>query len=86
MTVMVGTGCDSLRHAFSVRNDLAVAAPQADFGSLDNITPLRQLMRTSSTVLFGSHEDGASRIRWSLNTDAPLPPDEPAGENPLTAR
>ena len=24
----------------------------------------------------------AIRIRWSLNTDTPLPPDEPAGENP----
>ncbi|PYJ84923.1 MAG: hypothetical protein DME70_10500 [Verrucomicrobia bacterium] len=24
----------------------------------------------------------ALRVRWNLNTDTPLPPDEPAGENP----
>ena len=22
------------------------------------------------------------RVRWNTNTDTPLPPDEPAGENP----
>jgi hypothetical protein len=33
-----------------------------------------------NTVLFKPQT--ALRIRWSLNTDTPLPPDEPAGENP----
>ena len=28
----------------------------------------------------------ALRFEWNRNTDTPLPPDEPAGQNPLTAR
>src|SRR5439155_1512254 len=44
-------------------------------------TPLRQLTKDQrNTVLFKPQT--ALHIRWSLNTDTPLPPDEPAGENP----
>jgi hypothetical protein len=52
------------------------------FWILDNITPLRQLDQTMGTasVLFRSQT--AMRVRWNMNTDTPLPPDEPAGENP----
>jgi hypothetical protein len=48
---------------------------------LDNITPLRQLEpNKSETILFKPQT--ALRVRLSLNTDTPIPPDEPAGENP----
>src|SRR5262249_45107018 len=61
--------------------DLAVATHGRGFWILDNITPLRQWNRDErETVLFKPQT--ALRIRWSLNTDTPLPPDEPAGENP----
>lgn len=56
---------------------------RARFWILDNITPLRQLQAStikSPAVLF--RPQTAWRVRWDTNTDTPLPPDEPAGENP----
>src|SRR5204863_3521805 len=51
------------------------------FWILDNITPLRQLDRAKiESVLFKPQT--ALRVRFNLNSDTPLPPDEPAGENP----
>src|SRR5881398_2863347 len=71
----------SVRDLLIKDDDLAVATHGRGFWILDNITPLRQLMRDQrNTALFKPQT--ALRIRWSLNTDTPLPPDEPAGENP----
>src|SRR3989440_1433537 len=71
----------SIRDLIIKDDDLVVATHGRGFWILDNITPLRQLMRDQrNTVLFKPQT--ALRIRWSLNTDTPLPPDEPAGENP----
>src|ERR1043166_2904891 len=71
----------SVRDLIVKNDDLVVATHGRGFWVLDNITPLRQLNRNQ-------HEDGlfkpqtALRVRANLNTDTPLPPDEPAGENP----
>ena len=71
----------SVRDLIIKDDDLAVATHGRGFWILDNITPLRQWNRNQrETVLFKPQT--ALRIRWSLNTDTPLPPDEPAGENP----
>jgi len=71
----------SIRDLVIKDDDLAVATHGRGFWILDNITALRQLTRDHrDTVLFKPQT--ALRIRWSLNTDTPLPPDEPAGENP----
>ena len=71
----------SVRDLIIKDDDIAVATHGRGFWILDNITPLRQLTRDQrNTVLFKPQT--ALRIRWSLNTDTPLPPDEPAGENP----
>jgi hypothetical protein len=71
----------SIRDLIIKDDDLAVATHGRGFWILDNITLLRQLMRDQrNTVLFKPQT--ALRIHWSLNTDTPLPPDEPAGENP----
>src|SRR5262249_43300853 len=53
------------------------------FWILDDITPLRQL--TSDVVESAAYlyrPQLAYRVRWNMNTDTPLPPEEPAGENP----
>src|SRR5207247_1648275 len=43
--------------------------------------PLRQFNQTQNeSVLFKPQT--ALRVRWNVNTDTPLPPDEPAGQNP----
>jgi hypothetical protein len=71
----------SVRDLIIKSDDLAVGTHGRGFWILDNITPLRQWNRDKhETVLFKPQT--ALRIRWSLNTDTPLPPDEPAGENP----
>ena len=71
----------SVRDLIIKDDDIAVATHGRGFWILDNITPLRQLIREKrETVLFKPQT--ALRIRWSLNTDTPLPPDEPVGENP----
>jgi photosystem II stability/assembly factor-like uncharacterized protein len=71
----------SVRDLIIKDDDIAVATHGRGFWILDNITPLRQLTKDQrETILFKPQT--ALRVRWSLNTDTPLPPDEPAGENP----
>ena len=70
----------SVRDLIIKNDDLAVGTHGRGFWILDNITPLRQLAEADQTKLFAPQT--ALRVRWNLNTDTPLPPDEPAGENP----
>ena len=71
----------SVRDVIIKNDDLVAATHGRGFWILDNITPLRQLDRTKAdTFLFKPQT--ALRVRFSLNPDTPLPPDEPAGENP----
>ncbi len=71
----------SVRDVIIKSDDLVAATHGRGFWILDNITPLRQWDRNKNeTVLFKPHD--ALRVRFSLNPDTPLPPDEPAGENP----
>jgi photosystem II stability/assembly factor-like uncharacterized protein len=85
-----GTNWESLRlnlPATSVRDiiikndDLVVATHGRGFWILDNMTPLRQFNRNHRDALLFKPQT-ALRLRGNLNTDTPLPPDEPAGENP----
>ncbi|HEV3393144.1 MAG TPA: hypothetical protein VG103_06510 [Chthoniobacterales bacterium] len=62
-------------------NDLVAATHGRGFWILDNITPLRQLDRSKINSLLFKPQI-ALRVRDNLNPDTPLPPDEPAGENP----
>jgi photosystem II stability/assembly factor-like uncharacterized protein len=64
-------------------DDLIVGTHGRSFWILDDITPLRQLsdeVAKSSVYLYAPRE--AIRFRWNRNTDTPLPPEVPAGENP----
>jgi hypothetical protein len=53
---------------------------------LDDITPLREIAEGAAAlaerdaILFKPQP--ALRVRWNMNTDTPMPPDEPAGPNP----
>ncbi|MFL6583508.1 MAG: glycoside hydrolase [Chthoniobacterales bacterium] len=71
----------SIRDLIIKDDDLCVATHGRGFWILDNITPLRQLdpARAETGLL---KPETALRVRWSMNPDTPLPPDEPAGENP----
>jgi photosystem II stability/assembly factor-like uncharacterized protein len=73
----------SVRDIIIKNDDLVAATHGRGFWILDDITPLRQLdskATTSEAVLF--QPQAAIRVRWDTNTDTPLPPDFPAGENP----
>ncbi len=71
----------SIRDLIIKDDDLAVATHGRGFWILDNIAPLRQLASTSgATALL--KPASAWRVRWNMNDDTPLPPDEPTGENP----
>ncbi len=64
-------------------DDLIAATHGRGFWILDDITPLRQIdgkVAQANALLF--RPQVATRVRWNMNTDTPLPPDTPAGENP----
>ncbi len=71
----------SVRDLIIKNDDLVVATHGRGFWVLDNITPLRQLNQNRREDLLLKPQT-ALRVRANLNTDTPLPPDEPAGENP----
>jgi photosystem II stability/assembly factor-like uncharacterized protein len=73
----------SMRDLLIKNDDLAVATHGRGFWILDDITPLRQLTaQVMSSPAFLFKPELAYRVRWDTNTDTPLPPDFPAGQNP----
>lgn len=63
--------------------DLIAATHGRGFWILDDISPLRQMNTSAmSADAFLFQPTQAYRVRWNMNTDTPLPPDVPAGENP----
>ncbi|HEV2418201.1 MAG TPA: glycoside hydrolase [Terriglobia bacterium] len=73
----------SMRDLWIHDHDLIVATHGRSFWILDDITPLEQLTDTvvhASAYLFTP--EAATRARRDTNTDTPLPPDEPLGQNP----
>jgi hypothetical protein len=64
-------------------NDLVAATHGRSFWILDDISPLRQLSaETSLASAYLFKPAAATRIRASTNSDTPLTPEVPAGENP----
>jgi photosystem II stability/assembly factor-like uncharacterized protein len=73
----------SMRDLVVKDDDLVVGTHGRSFWILDDITPLRQIdeqMAAAATFLFKPQL--ATRVRWNVNTDTPLPPEEPVGKNP----
>lgn len=75
----------SVRDLLIHDDDLIVATHGRAFWILDDLTPLRQLtpeLVNSATQARLFKPELAYRVRRDTNTDTPIPPDEPAGENP----
>ena len=73
----------SMRDLWIHEDDLIVATHGRSFWILDDIAPLREISESlakSEAHLFTPAP--AYRVQRDTNTDTPLPPDEPAGENP----
>jgi photosystem II stability/assembly factor-like uncharacterized protein len=62
-------------------NDLIVGTHGRSFWILDDITPLRQISKAAAQMFLFAPAT-AVRWRWNRNTDTPLPPEIPAGQNP----
>ncbi len=73
----------SVRDLLIKDNDLAIATHGRGFWILDDITPLRQLSdNVVGDQAFLFEPEQAYRVHWNTNSDTPLPPDEPGGQNP----
>jgi photosystem II stability/assembly factor-like uncharacterized protein len=75
----------SIRDLVIKDDDLVVGTHGRGFWILDDISPLRHIARASGFGRTGPYlfpPAQAWRVRWNMNTDTPLPPDEPAGQNP----
>jgi len=73
----------SIRDLVIHHDDVVVGTHGRSFWILDNITPLRQLnseVANAAWYLFAPQL--TYRVRRNNNTDTPLPPEEPAGQNP----
>jgi hypothetical protein len=82
-SLRLNMAASSVRDLIIKGDDLCAATHGRGFWILDDITPLRQLNTTvTSAAAFLFQPQAAVRVRWNMNTDTPLPPDEPGSENP----
>jgi len=82
-SLRLNMAASSVRDIIIKDDDLVAATHGRGFWVLDDITPLRQIDQAvvgGEATLFKPQT--AVRVRWNMNTDTPLPPDEPGGENP----
>jgi len=82
-SLRVNLPATSIRDLVIKDDDLVIGTHGRGFWILDDITPLRQLraeVASADVHLFAPQQ--AWRVRWNMNTDTPLPPEEPVGQNP----
>jgi len=73
----------SMRDLVIHGNDLVVGTHGRSFWILDDITPLRALSaEVAAADVYLFRPEAAWRFRRDRNTDTPLPPEVPAGQNP----
>jgi photosystem II stability/assembly factor-like uncharacterized protein len=88
-SLQLGLPHTSVRDVIVHENDAIVATHGRGFWILDDVSPLRDLARMNGSPFAGAPRGiylfappRAYRVRRSVNTDTPLPPEEPAGQNP----
>jgi hypothetical protein len=73
----------SIRDLVVHGDDLVAATHGRSFWILDDVTPLRQVdTKSTAGAPFLYAPQTAVRVRRNRNTDTPLPPEEPVGQNP----
>ncbi len=82
-TLRLNMPATSIRDLVLHEDDVVLGTHGRSFWILDDITPLRQLdASVAASPAFLFRPQTARRVRWNTNTDTPLPPEEPAGQNP----
>ncbi|MDZ7630553.1 MAG: hypothetical protein U5K74_04130 [Gemmatimonadaceae bacterium] len=71
----------SIRDLVIKDEDVVVGTHGRSFWILDGITTLRRATRRPSSTASVHPSEWAWRLRWNLNTDTPIPQEEPAGQN-----
>jgi photosystem II stability/assembly factor-like uncharacterized protein len=79
-TLRLNMPASSIRDLVLHDDDIVVGTHGRSFWILDDMTALRQLTGAAGARLFAPK--ATYRFRRNKNTDTPLPPEEPAGENP----
>ena len=73
----------SIRDLVIKDDDLVVGTHGRGFWILDDVTPLRQLTaEVAAAAVHLFRPQTATRVRWNMYTDTPMPQEEPAGQNP----
>ncbi|MBI3406818.1 MAG: glycoside hydrolase [Planctomycetes bacterium] len=73
----------SIRDLVVHQGDIVVGTHGRSFWILDDISPLRQLTaKTAAAEEYLFEPRPAYLVKRNVNTDTPLPPEEPAGKNP----
>jgi hypothetical protein len=73
----------SVRDLVIHKDDIVVGTHGRSFWILDDITPLRQInAEVAAPPAFLFQPETAYRVQRDVNTDTPLPPEEPVGQNP----
>ena len=81
-TLRLNMPATSIRDLIIKEDDIVVATHGRSFWILDDITPLRQINSGTVQDVILYKPETSYRVRWNLNTDTPLPQEEPAGKNP----
>ena len=70
----------SIRDLVIKEDDLVIGTHGRSIWIMDGIMPLRELAGMKGPSLFTPGR--ATRVRWNMFSDTPLPPEEPTGQNP----
>jgi hypothetical protein len=80
-TLRINMPATSVRDLVIKEDDLVVGTHGRSIWILDNIQPLRQLAKSKDQNYLYAPPT-ATRVRWNMFLDTPLPPEEPTGKNP----
>jgi len=72
----------SIRDLVVHENDLVIGTHGRSIWILDDFSPLRELTNLSDNEPHLFQPEMATRVRFNMFADTPLPPEEPTGENP----
>ena len=72
----------SIRDLVIHDDDLVVGTHGRSIWILDNISPLREIVKAKNESIYLFTPPLATRVRDNMFSDTPLPPEEPTGQNP----